>query len=70
MLDVLGLLKYLRRCGYKWSRATLYRRIADDKFPKPVEFRWPRAYWKQEAVDLWITNDMIRYLSVGNPPFE
>lgn len=38
------------------SRATLYRRIADGRFPKPVHLGGRACGWTPEALQAWITD--------------
>ena len=38
------------------SRATLYRRIADGRFPQPVHLGGRACGWTPEALQAWITD--------------
>ena len=46
--------KVLDRTGF--SRATLYRKIADGSFPKQVKISERCAAWRESEIDAWITN--------------
>lgn len=46
--------KVLDRTGF--SRATLYRKIADGSFPKQVKISERCAAWRESEVNAWITN--------------
>jgi prophage regulatory protein len=44
----------LDRTGF--SRATLYRKIADGSFPKQVKISERCAAWRESEVNAWITS--------------
>lgn len=38
------------------GRSTIYRWMAEGKFPKPVQLGGYAVAWAQEDIDAWITN--------------
>lgn len=36
------------------SKATLYRKIADGSFPKPVSIGGPSVRWRASDIDAWM----------------
>ncbi len=38
------------------SRATVYRRIKDGPFPKPIKIGINRIAWRQEDLTAWLAN--------------
>jgi prophage regulatory protein len=48
------------------SRATLYRRISEGRFPAPVHLGGKASAWRGEALQAWI-DDPDRYRSATPP---
>ncbi len=45
---------------FKWSRATLYRRIEESGFPTAHERRGSKSYWSAEEVKRWTLTQRFR----------
>jgi hypothetical protein len=52
-LTILDTLALLKRLDIPMSRASLYRRIADAGFPKPVAFTGTKKLWSRREVEAW-----------------
>ncbi|WP_066794501.1 helix-turn-helix transcriptional regulator [Sphingomonas soli] len=53
---ILRLDAVLERTGL--SRSTLYRRIADGRFPKQIAISTRCAGWRESAIAAWLRNPM------------
>ncbi len=42
------------------GRSTIYRWMAEDKFPKPVQLGGSTVAWSEGEVDRWIANRLSR----------
>ncbi len=60
----LRLPKVKSRVGY--SRASIYRKISEDKFPKPYDLGGGRAVaWLESDIDAWIQARIDQSASAG-----
>ena len=46
---------------FNTSRMTIWRRMRDQQFPKPIRFGGPKSprYWKREDVEAWIAQHEV-----------
>lgn len=60
---ILRLRSVLERTGL--SRSTLYRKVSDGAFPKPVQISARCVGWRESAVIAWLNNPMFYDASTG-----
>ena len=60
---ILRLKPVLERTGL--SRSTLYRKVGDGGFPKPVQISARCVGWRESAIQAWMRNPMFYDASAG-----
>lgn len=59
-LTMLDMQRLLKGKGKPLSRATIYRLIARDEFPKPVGVKGRKSVWSQDHIQVWLSfNDNV-----------
>ena len=54
-------------CITALSRATIYRRIAEGRFPRPIHLGGRACGWTPEALRVWIDNPQEYSTTPGSP---
>ena len=58
---ILRLKPVIERTGL--SRSTLYRKVADGTFPRPIQLSARCIGWRETAVNAWMDNPMVYGIS-------
>ena len=60
---ILRLKPVLERTGL--SRSTLYRKVGNGRFPRPVQISERCVGWRESAIQAWMRNPMFYDASAG-----
>lgn len=60
---ILRLKPVLERTGL--SRSTLYRKVSDGGFPRPVQISTRCVGWRESAINAWMHNPMFYDAKAG-----